>query len=160
MIVAITIMMVAAAACISIFILANPRLIPVLSGQRWIMPGLGDILIVKTIGTGASFGKGIGKHINVKYQLPNGDYGYCTKLEIRSTGRLLPYSNNQKDIYIRKILQESAQRKKEKSWRPYSPPRGWVPPKNTKDETVYEAEIVDPKPKKNKPSSGLAIPED
>lgn len=162
MMVAITIMMVAAAICISVFIVVSPKLTPVLSGQRWIMPGLGDILIVKTIGMGGSFGKTFGKHIDVKYQLTDGEYGYCTKSEIRSTGRLLPYNRTQRDIHIQKILNASAQRSQEKKWQPYTPPSGWVPPRHThNDETVYDAEIINPAPKKKSTSNpGLATFED
>ena len=72
---AITTMIVAAACCIIVFIIAGPRGIPVLAGQRWNMPGLGSILIIETdIKTQAA---------NVKYQLESGEYGFCTKHEIR-----------------------------------------------------------------------------
>ena len=152
--VAISIMMVAAAACIMVFIIANPKLVPVLSGQRWVMPGLGNILIVKTLGTGATFGKGLGRHIDVKYQLENGDYGYCTKSEVRLTGRLLPYDKRERDIYVRNILSAIRKKSNEEEWVAYAPPPGWQPkPENI--ETIYEAEIVT-RPS-NKPPSGSSL---
>ena len=157
MMIAISIMIAAAAACIMVFIIASPRVVPVLSGQRWVMPGLGKILIVKTLGVGASFGKGLGKHINVKYQLENGDCGYCTKFEVRSTGRLLPYDKHQRDTHIKSILSAIRRRSSEKEgYSAYSPPPGWNPSRKN-SETIYEAEIVNQGTKRPDPGDKLAI---
>ena len=159
MIIAITIMITAAAATIVAFIIANPRLVPVLSGQQWLMPGLGNILVVKTIGSDASFGKNVGKHINVKYQLENGEYGYCTKSEVRTMGQLLPYNNRtERDVYIQNIL-DTVRERNQKEWKPYAPPPGWRPPPDP--DKIYDAEIVDSpaSPRKSR-RSGLATVED
>ena len=155
MIVAITIMMVAAALCIIVFTMTNPRATPVLSGQRWKMPGLGNILIVKTVGIGASFGRNVGKHINVKYQLLNGEYGYCTKSEIRNTGRLLPYGLSERDAHIRNILDAARKKSTNKQWSSYSPPPGWVKPQQDGD--IRDAEIVNTPRKPRPPGSKLAL---
>ena len=136
MFVTISIMFIAAAFCIIAFIIAAPRGIPVLAGQRWEMPGLGSILIIDTNIKSSTVP-------GVKYQLASGEYGYCTKHEVRYMGKLLPYSRNaQKEIYINKILQAVRDRNQENAndWTPYQPPPGWV----KKPSTVYDAEIVEP----------------
>jgi len=160
MIIAVTVMMIAAAATIIAFIIANPRLVPVLSGQRWLMPGLGNILIVKTIGNDVSFGKNVGKHINVKYQLDNGEYGYCTKSEVRTTGQLLPYDNRtERDIHIQNILNAARERKQDSTWKPYTPPPGWQPDPGPGQ--VYDAEIINPQSSSKKSKkTDMAMPDD
>jgi hypothetical protein len=140
MFVTISIMFIAAAFCIIAFIIAAPQGTPVLVGQRWEMPGLGNILIIDTNVKSSS-------PSDVKYQLTNGEYGYCTKYEVRYTGKLLPYSKNaQREIYIDKILRTVRDRNQERvdKWKPYRPPAGWVKPK--KAEHIYDAEIVEPEP--------------
>lgn len=140
MIASITAMIVAAALSICIFIIFNPRSAPVLSGQRWLMPGLGSILIVETLGTGATFGSTFGMYVNVRYRLEDGTCGYCTKGEIKSTGRLLPYQKkSSRDIYIEKIL-NAAKNKHDHAWKPYRPPPGWV--RKHSEGVVIDAEIV------------------
>ena len=139
MFVTISIMFIAAAACIMTFIIAAPRSVPVLVGQRWHMPGLGNILIVET---------NIQSSIvpSIKYQLSNGEFGYCTKQEVQYTGKLVPYSKHaQREIYINKILHSVRERNRKTtdSWEPYNPPPGWV--KSRKDDIVYDAEIIEPK---------------
>jgi len=160
MIIAITIMITVTAATIIAFIIANPRSVPVLAGQRWLMPGLGNILVAKTIGSDASFGKNVGRHANVKYQLENGEYGYCTKSEIRATGQLLPYNNRtERDVYIQNIL-DTVRERKQGEWKPYAPPPGWRPSPDSDE--VYDAEIITPTNSNSKKSygSGMAIVED
>lgn len=138
MFVTISIMFIAAAACIMTFIIAAPRSVPVLAGQRWHMPGLGNILIVETNLRSSTVPP-------VKYQLISGDFGYCTRHEIQYMGKLLPYSKNaQREIYMNKILKSVRERnqKKTNSWEPYNPPPGWIKPQ--RDDVVYDAEIIEP----------------
>ena len=142
MMTSIAIMIASAAMAICFFAVMHPRATPVLSGQRWIMPGLGSILIVETLGPGASFGSGQGKYINVRYRMLDGTCGFCTKNEIRSSGRLVPYTQKTpKDEYIEKILDAAKQKeKKDDSWKPYSPPKGWT--KKYREGPIVDAEII------------------
>ena len=143
MMISIAIMIASAALAICFFAIMQPRQLPVLSGQRWVMPGLGTILIVETLGPGASFGNEHGKYINVRYRMPDGTCGFCTKNEIRSSGRLVPYTQKSaKDEYIEKILEIAKNKKQEKdsSWKPYSPPPGWT--KKQSEGPIIDAEIV------------------
>ena len=142
MILSITIMIVAAALSICIFTIFNPNRTPVLSGQRWMLPGLGNILIVETLGPSASFGKAYGKYINVRYRTEDGTCGHCTKDDIRSTGKLLPYRQpTARDLYIEKILDAARRNQESDNWEPYSPPPGWVAGQS--EGPIVDADIVD-----------------
>ena len=142
MILSVTIMIVAAALSICIFTIFNSSRTPVLSGRRWFLPGLGNILIVETLGASASFGKSYGKYVNVRYRTEDGTCGHCTKDDIRSTGRLLPYrQRSAKDVYIEKILSAAKRKQESDNWEPYNPPPGWVA--GRAEGPIVDADIVD-----------------
>ena len=140
--ISIAIMIASAAAAICVFALVQPRQMPVLPGQRWVMPGLGSILIVETLGPGASFGSSQGRSINVRYRTVDGTCGFCSKGDIVTAGKLVPYGHQMtKQEYIEKIL-DAAKNKKESeaSWEPYKPPRGWA--KKYSEGPIIDAEII------------------
>ena len=145
MMMSVAIMIASAAIAICVFAIMQPRQTPVLPGQRWVMPGLGSILIVETLGPGASFGSKQGKSINVRYRTADGTCGFCTKGEVISSGRLVPYNGQlTREQYIEKILDAAKSKKEnEKSWKPYTPPPGWVGKYN--QGPIIDAEIVDTK---------------
>ena len=144
MMMSVAIMIASAALAICFFAVMQPRRLPVLSGQRWVMPGLGSILIVETLGPGASFGIEQGKYINVRYRMLDGTCGFCTKNEIRSSGKLVPYTQKTtREEYIDKILNAARDKKRQSdSWKPYSPPPGWT--KKHSEGPIIDAEIVSP----------------
>ena len=57
MMLAIVTMFVVTAMALMVFIVVNPRAFPVLIGQRWHMPGIGTVVIMKVLGPGLSFEK-------------------------------------------------------------------------------------------------------
>lgn len=142
MMISIAIMIASAAVAICVFAIMQPRRPPVLSGQRWVMPGLGSILVVETLGPGASFGTAQGKYINVRYRTSDGTCGYCTKDEIRGSGRLVRYNQKSaRDKYIESILDAARNKKSDLSWEPYKPPPGWQ--KKYSEGPIIDADIVD-----------------
>lgn len=139
MMLSIAIMIASTAAALCLYIIMQPGRPPVLSGQRWLMPGLGPILIVETLSPGSSFAPG--SRSDVRYRMADGSCGLCTKNEIRSSGKLMPYSHqSQKDQYIEEIL-NAAKEKKNDKWEPYSPPKGWT--KKRSEGKIVDAEIID-----------------
>ena len=124
MILAIVVMFIIAAAVVITFILANPQALPVMVGQRWHMPGVGVITIIRVLGSGITF-KGTGSNLDVMYQLVAGGYGFCRKGDLRNFGKLFPHDQNMQDISLKKqqeiekILDEMKRRKEELI--PYDP---------------------------------------
>jgi hypothetical protein len=142
MILSITIMIVVSALSICIFAFLHPNKTPVLSGQRWRVLGLGNILIVETLGPHASFGQAYGKYVNVRYRLEDGSCGHCSKDDIRYTGKLLPYQQpSSRERYIEKILETVRRKQESANWEPYSPPPGWHAGRS--EGPVIDADIVD-----------------
>jgi len=118
MILAIVAMFIIAAAVMLVFILLNPQALPVMVGQRWHMPGVGVITIIRVLGSGITFEEA-GSNLDVMYQLVGGGYGFCRKGDIRNFGKLFPHSHkvhnisSKKEQEIEKILEEMRRRKEE-----------------------------------------------
>lgn len=64
---------------------------PILAGQRWKVPGIGTVTILKSLSSSEKITSGPGKGSNVVYRTENGLVGYCLKPDIYSKGVLLPY---------------------------------------------------------------------
>ena len=123
-----------AAASLMAFAIVNPRAFPVLAGQKWNMPGVGIITIIKVQQLGKGFDS-ISPRLNVMYQLVDGSYGFCERSDLRNFGKLLPYSHkisSQKRREINKIIQEI--RKQKISAAEYNAPK--------KKSTIQDAEII------------------
>lgn len=136
MILTIVVMFIITALVVLAFIVMNPQAMPVMVGQRWHMPGVGIITIIRVLGSGITFEKS-GSNLDVMYQLVGGGYGFCRKGDLRNFGKLFPYDRNstqnislEKQQEIKKILEEMRRRKEE--FVSYSPP----PP------GIQDAEIV------------------
>jgi hypothetical protein len=142
---------------------------PILAGQRWKIPGLGVVTIMKALSASEKFPEGAGKGSNVVYCLDTGLVGYCLKPEIYQKGILLPYDKGAIQQAVDKIKRKSEidgllklmeDKRAELGIRPssYAPPAGWVKPKSNpvvtiagtnecapEDKDVVEAEVIYPK---------------
>ena len=122
MMLAIVTMFVVTAMALMVFIVVNPRAFPILIGQRWHMPGIGTVVIMKVLGPGLSFEK-TDRSLNVMYKLPDMSYGFCKKSDLRNFGKLLPHNRNESSVKqkeIDRVLREM-DRQKEK-FKTYTPP--------------------------------------
>jgi len=127
MILAIVTMFIIAAAMVLTFVLINPQALPVMVGQRWNMPGVGVITIIRVLGSGITF-EGTGSNLDVMYQLAAGEYGFCRKGDLRNFGKLFPHDQNMQDISLKKqqeiekILDEMKRRKEDLIQHSTTPP--------------------------------------
>ena len=99
---AIVTMFVVTAMALMVFIVVNPRAFPILIGQRWHMPGIGTVVIMKVLGSGLSFEK-TDRSLNVMYRLPDMSYGVCKKSDLRNFGKLLPHDRNESSVKQKEI---------------------------------------------------------
>jgi len=131
----IMVMVIIASAAVT-YIVIPPRVTPVLPGQRWFMPGLGNILIIR-ITSGTQPHRPPRAHADVEYKLADGIVGYCSKAEIRGFGHLLPYtaSLNHND-------EKKSPTHKEDNYSTYSPPKGWSKHPQRSHNIIYDAEII------------------
>jgi len=161
MLATITLMFAVTAMTIIAFMVINFKSTPILIGQRWRMPGVGIVSIVRVLGHGAKFDENVGADINVMFRLLHGQYGFCRKSEIQASGQLLPFTaassptkklqNETKtqieiDRVIAQIRREAELREKantdtatDAEFKPYKPPPGWTG-------RIYDAEIVPDEP--------------
>lgn len=144
---------------------------PILSGQRWQVPGIGNVIILKSLPSGERFRSGPGKGSNVVYATDAGMVGYCLKSDVYASGILLPYDKDAIQNAINKIKRKSEidnllrlmEKKKEELniFPSYSPPKGWVKKSGTRvtvvesdiesgnEEKIVDAEIIYPETSSN-----------
>ena len=135
MILAVVVMFMLTSLALITFIVINPKALPVLKGQKWQMPGIGIVTVVKVLGPGSSFEGGPGSGLNVMYQIEDGTCGICRKSDLRNFGKLFPYPqkiSSTRQSEIDEILKH-AERYKEKL-KQYSPP--------SSHDDIQDAEIV------------------
>ena len=113
-------------------ILQSGDVAPIMAGQEWHVDGIGRVKIVDVMGSGKSY-KGHGSNINVKYEAQCGMIGYCSKHEIRKTGKLLQPATlglkQKKDEKIDIVLE----------WADYKKKHGIPKPKS---KSYVDAELV------------------
>ena len=71
------------------FILSMPsETAPIMMGQIWQIDGLGKVTILKVAPSGGTL-PGEGKGFDILYQMSDGRAGYCKKIEVWKSGKLM-----------------------------------------------------------------------
>ena len=71
------------------FILSMPtETTPIMMGQKWQIEGLGEVTILKVAASGNTL-PGDGKGFDILYQMNDGRAGYCKKVEVWRSGKLM-----------------------------------------------------------------------